>query len=525
MSRKEVWQSILTTALVGTDRQSFEAGSGPLAETLERLVVPGAAASETLLRSASALTVYRHAGSLPSSDNLPPFDASPEETLPGCSARAESFLTIILNGDYSEVLLEYLDGVRNCGRRVSESYLPALLDIGRRRTDIRPLLLAAGGERLRWLAAQNDDWSYANVGQSSQDQEDIDRAWETGSKAARLAILTVVRSKATARGRELVEKSWKQETAADRAAFVSALETGLSMDDEPFLEAALADRSVEVGRAAADILSRLTDSSYSHRMSDRARSAVRFKKRLLGGWNVEVTLPEKLDDELKADRLEEKSANRLLGERAWLLCQIVGAAPLSIWQGPGLPALTDLIQSAEKSEWANALITGWSIALKRHPDPSWLTELARHWLGRTEQTAQVLEYLPPLELFPEVAERLILDFLRTEKQPLYDKHPAFVLLSVYRLRWSIELSRAVLRSLVERLSVTGANNTDLYQLHSSIGQFALRMPAQMAQEAADVFTPKVTAGIAGWTNVIEKLVHTLQFRNEMLAAINSEEDR
>lgn len=525
MSRKEVWQSILTTALVGTDRQSFDPGSGSLGDALGRLAAPDTAASETLLKSAAALTVYRRAGSLPSENKQSVFDPCPEETLPPCSLRAESFLTIILNGDYSEVLPEYLDGVKYYGRRVSESYLPALLDIGRRRTDIRPLLLAAGGERLRWLAAQNDDWSYANIGRSTQDQEDIDRAWETGSKAARLAILTAVRTKDAMRGRELVEKSWKQEAAADRASFVSALETGLSVDDEPFLESALADRSVEVGRAAADILSRLAESHYSRRMAERARLAVRFKKRLLGGWHVEVTLPEKFDDELKADRLEEKSANRLLGERAWLLCQIVGASPLSIWLAPDFPPLTELIQSAEKSEWANALITGWSIALKRHPDPNWLAELARHWLGRTEQTAQVLEYLPPLELFPEVAERLILDFLRTEKQPLYDKHPAFVLLSVYRLRWSIDLSRAVLRSLTDRLSVTGANNADLYQLHSSIGQFALRMPAQMAQEAAEVFTPKVTAGIAGWTNAIEKLVHTLQFRNEMLAAISSGQDR
>ena len=526
MSHKVTWQSLLTTALVGTDRQSFDAAAshGALGESLSRLSTAAQKPSTLLLNAAAALAVYKRAGSLPSGDLLPAFDPCPAETLSACSNRAETFLTIMLNGDYSEVLLEYLGGVASSGRRVSEVFLPALLDIGRRRSDIRPLLVTGGGERLRWLAAQNDDWGYANVGGTAQNDDDLESAWETGSKAARLAILTSVRAKDAARGHELVEKSWKQEAAADRAAFVAGLETGLSMDDEPFLDGALADRSVEVGRAAADILSRLPLSNYSLRMAERARASVRFKRRLLGGWNVEVILPEKFDDELKADRLEEKSGNRLLGERAWLLCQIVGAAPLSIWQTSDFPPLADLIASAEKSEWANALITGWSIALKRHPDASWLTELARHWLGRTEQTAHVLEYLPPLELFPDVTENLITEFLLSEKQPLYDKHPAFVLLSVYRLRWSVDLSRAVLISLIDRLSVTGANNADLYQLHSSLGQFALRMPGEMAPEATAVFTPNVAAGIAGWTNAIDKFVQTLQFRYDMLQAIRQEQD-
>ncbi len=187
-----------------------------------------------------------------------------------------------------------------------------------------------------------------------------------------------------------------------------------------------------------------------------------------------------------------------------------------------MPALHELVTCAEKSEWANALITGWSIALKRHPDRSWLTELARHWLGRTEKTAQVLEYLPPLELFPDVAEALILEFLSTGSQPLFDKHPAFVLLSVYRLRWSAELARAVLQSLYQRLAVTGGSGSDLYQLHSSIGQFALRIPAELADEASAMLTPTAAAGIAGWNATIDRLLQTLHFRNDMLIAIGQE---
>jgi hypothetical protein len=465
---------------------------------------------------------YRRAGTLPAGAKQSPFEVSPEEALPLSSSRAESFLQIILNGDYGEVLAEYLEGVSASGRRVSEAFLPALLDIGRRRSEIRPLLLSAGGERLRWLGGLNPDWSYANVGQSGLTDDELAQVWQTGSRSARLSILSELRLRDAVRGRDLVESTWKQEASADRASFIASLATGLSMDDEPFLESALADRSVEVGRSAADVLARLSESRYAQRMAVRAQAAVCFVKEDSQEWRIAVTLPERLDDGLKADRVEEKSANRLLGERAWLLCQIVGAAPLAIWEGGHMPAIPELIKCAEKSEWANALITGWSIALKRHPDRIWLAELARHWLGRAEKTAQVLEYLPPLELFPDVAEALILEFLANGGQPLFDKHPAFVLLSVYRLKWSVELSRAVLQSLYNRLAVTGGSGSDLYQLHSSIGQFALRIPAELADEASNLLTPNAAAGIAGWNATIDRLLQTLHFRNDMLIAIGQQ---
>ena len=45
------------------------------------------------------------------------------------------------------------------------------------------------------------------------------------------------------------------------------------MDDEPFLESALDDRSREVRQQAADLLTRLPDSRLALRMAERAGPA------------------------------------------------------------------------------------------------------------------------------------------------------------------------------------------------------------------------------------------------------------
>ena len=56
--------------------------------------------------------------------------------------------------------------------------------------------------------------------------------------------------------------------------FLDSLRTGLSAEDEPFLEQALTDRSRNVRATAAELLSALPDSALAGRMSARAASCV-----------------------------------------------------------------------------------------------------------------------------------------------------------------------------------------------------------------------------------------------------------
>ena len=65
---------------------------------------------------------------------------------------------------------------------------------------------------------------------------------------------------------------------SDRARFLAALATGLTVDDDAFLEQALDDRRKEVREAALELLRRLPGSSLGRRMAERARAAVRVER-------------------------------------------------------------------------------------------------------------------------------------------------------------------------------------------------------------------------------------------------------
>src|SRR5437762_1943286 len=77
--------------------------------------------------------------------------------------------------------------------------------------------------------------------------------WETSPRAARELLLQQLRSTDPARAREQLAQTWETEGADERAAFLATFRTGLSLDDEPFLESALDDRSKVVRRTAADL--------------------------------------------------------------------------------------------------------------------------------------------------------------------------------------------------------------------------------------------------------------------------------
>src|SRR5690606_16357475 len=152
-----------------------------------------------------------------------------------------------------------------------------------------------------------------------------------------------------------------------RASFLSALASTLRPEDEEFLEQCLSDRSKGVREEAAHLLSRLSSSAFSQRMAERARRVVRY---VAGGGlitrtvaTVEVELSTDVEDALKREGLVAKAQGKL-GARGSLLSQLVGHAPLSVWNESGV-APEEWIAAAKGSDWTVALIDGWLGATER----------------------------------------------------------------------------------------------------------------------------------------------------------------
>ena len=342
------WEDLVASALVGTARRPPAIPSEPRAvvAAIDRDDPEGA-----VLKAGAALGLYRQAGVRPAVDDSPPPAPAPEERRPYCSMAAAERLDAMLAGRFRVFLGEWLRLVAGAGLLVPPDRLPALLHTG----SVDPRLQARAtdvvGERGRWLAGRNPVWAWA-----SGTADDETGTWATGSRDARRLLLARLRSVDPGRARELLALTWATETPEDRAAFLAAIATGLSMDDEPFLEAALDDRRKEVRQAAAGLLWGLPGSRLGARMAERARALVQLPA---------VRLPVAVDPAMVRDGVVVRPPAGV-GERAWWLHQLVSATPLSTWTGE--PArLVEQAPPALRQAWAEAAARQrndeWAMAL------------------------------------------------------------------------------------------------------------------------------------------------------------------
>ncbi|WP_143219756.1 DUF5691 domain-containing protein [Actinomadura sp. CNU-125] len=132
-----------------------------------------------------------------------------------------------------------------------------------------------GGAACGWRCRTPAGPTWSGPGRSGRATSRRARAaWRSGTRHRRAAYLSRLRGTDPAAARALLRESWDREPAPDRAAFLGTFAWGLSLDDEPFLEAALDDRGKDVRQLAADLLARLPGTAYGERMAERARACV-----------------------------------------------------------------------------------------------------------------------------------------------------------------------------------------------------------------------------------------------------------
>lgn len=550
--------------------QGFPAGSSGWGELVAAAVVGAGRRGvdeRALLDAAAAATVRRRAGAVPAAARTLPEPAAhdPRPRLPAAARRRLAALLADRSGsgggsrrgpapDLTELIPEWLRYAVECGYQAPPELLPALLDAARARTDLRPHVLALAGPRGLWLAERAPQWAPllrdGAAGPSLPDPRDADAVralWEEGPRAGgpgtsqvRGALFAAVRRADPAGAVELLASTWSGEKAEDRLAFVELLRTRLSLADEPFLEAALTDRSRGVRAAAADLLAGLTGSALAGRMAARVRSLA-VLDRSEDPPVIAVEAPYECDAAMQRDGVVAKPPAGV-GERSWWFGQLAAAAPLAMWTEVFDGRTPEEIVALPVADgWRPDLLAAWSRAAARQHDSAWARALlgtaptsppaeppafttgppgavpspvpapggsaggGEHVPGR--DPARLLTALPGAERAAWVAEFI----------SAHGLSEAFRLLGACAVPWPEELGRAV----VDALEIARDGGSYPWSFSGVMGlaercldpSYAVRLePLAAMHEEAEESSP----GAAGyWSEAFQRLVATLRTRAAM----------
>ena len=525
LSDLAIWSAAVNAALLGTDRAPLIAptSDGALGHAYDTLARVDADAASNLLRVAAAASAYQRCGRTPSRTQEAPPSPCPRDERPTCTPAAAALLRRILQGEHESLLRTWLVLATRHDVRAPADTLPAVLELARQDAKLRPLIRTAGGTRATWLATLNEDWAFAISGDSP---EALVSTWETGTGLARMEAFQRLRQLDPARARTLLESSWLQEDPTNRAFFVAMLAHGLSPADEPFLERALDDRRKEVRQQAAGLLGRLASSALMVRMLDRARQLVTLgKSTILQRPRIDVTPPGEADASMVRDGINPKPpAGTGVGEKAWLLAQIIGAVPPSTWSAAWSIEPDRLIRAADGHEWREPLIAGWLIATERFHDATWARAL---WDNEAVARIEPKWGAPPLEhVFTRAASAEVVDTeLRREVSARHDAlrgtHRTVIALLGLPNEWSDGLARTVAMRLKDYAGGDRVSFTGEFGMRALLERCAHAVPVSAAAAFLDGW-PDQSEVWSTWAAAVDTLSSVLRFRIDLHLAFNEE---
>ncbi|MDY6898603.1 MAG: DUF5691 domain-containing protein [Cyanobacteriota bacterium] len=505
----KIWQDLVKTAVIGTQRQQLKivTQDNQLGEVLSRLDTNDKEGS--LLSAAGTIYLYQKAGQLAAIDNKKTLDICDLDDLPYCSQVSEQHLGIMLSGEYTGFLPEWLKLLAETKKVVSPKYLPELLKLGILQHHWRKFILPVLGKRGIWLAVQNPEWNYA-VG------EDADKIWKNGSLEARKKLLKELRQSDTEKGRDKLISIWSKEKAKERASFLEVLEVGLSVDDMTFLEDTLEDRSKLVRDVAARLLAQIPESKLVQRMIERVRPLLSFDRNI-----IEVELPKKCTLEMIQDGIDESKYIPSLGEKASLLLQMLACVPPSIWSNDWKKTPAELINIIENSKWEKLFLEAWATAAIRSKDIVWSEALLKS-SAKFYQNSNRIDLIINLlgNLSCSQAQNLILDVLQKSSNtpPFNSASLAFPLLTHTPYTWSEEISRTVISSIKNSIE----NNIQInnWQFNSALENYSKKIAPSIYPEAIEILNYAESENInESVIKSIDKFLTKLKFRFDMKQAL------
>lgn len=314
----------------------------------------GAAASapSTLLSRVAVATLRARAGrrGLGQHEKVSP---CPEETRPVASATQCALLDRFVSSSDASLIEEWCTLAVERGVLVPALTAPVLLEWWARQPTRSEAVFGALGARGPWLASLNPEWKKPVA--TADIPSDADEVWQTGSGSERGALLAGVHRLDPQRALLMVQSTWGSDGAEERKRFVAVLGRSPMADFEPFLEAALDDRSKLVRQEAATALARLPSSALRTRMRERAtamvvvtagKSGLLRKSKPAG----RIEPPATFDKAWERDGIEDRAvAGR--GKRASWMMQVLSMTGLETWTETSGLSSAAFLEALRKDEY------------------------------------------------------------------------------------------------------------------------------------------------------------------------------
>lgn len=396
-----VWQHLVDAVVRGADPVAgWTDGADPnLAALLQQIAAPGPGdrpedapehrPEHSLLAAAGVLAVYRAAGrTLPRLTAGAPVESA---AAPACDPAVAALLEHVLEHAHDPLLPEVLARLQAHGVIVPARLAPQLLARFANAATLRTAVSAVVGPAGRQLAAENPAWRA--LSDAADGWDGLAALWQTADMSGRRHLVAQVRGRDPDLGRALLEVHWRQLAAQGREPLIQALETGLSMADEPFLETVLDDRAQTVRRKAAELLARLPGSRLALRMADAAPAYLAWSPAgdaasdaagdgtsdvasdtgtaAVPAAFIAVRPPESLPASLQRDgALAYTRGDRLRWQGAQL-SYIIGGVPLRHWEETWQATPDAIVAAALAGRWPRTITTGLAQAATAQHNHAW----------------------------------------------------------------------------------------------------------------------------------------------------------
>jgi hypothetical protein len=502
-----MWNKLLKVALLGTDRTELdlsllaelEANGIDTSQVPEKVLADALAYHGILHKTAAHLKEFT--GSLP-----PPVK---EDVSSVCSPKSSRHLRLILDGDFGFALAEFIENLQITQKSLPPESLPALFDRCLTEPDLWSRIEGAIGSRGHWLLQQNPAWS------PLYPQVDPD-TWPQAESEERLIIIRELRKRDPKRAIPLLENIWSEIEHREKAAFLKLLQTGLSNEDENFLEKCLDDGRKPVRKQAAALLCQIPDSALSIRLFEEAEKMLQYEQ-----GKLKIEPPTKLAKSLQRDGIETKSREYTRASQAdiWFL-QMVERIPPALWAKQYEIEVSDFITLAKRADKTKNFMKSLAQAALLHQDSDWLTALVQNWAIEQDERMwnsslgkEVLTALPET-----AANRIAIQYLERNEYLLDEHSLANQLLFLGVHAWEDRLALLLIKGFQNWIANASSFFGNMWHYKRLLKVAAFRSNPELILKFQSGWHPQSRIwGI--WEKDIEHFMRSLHFRKEMIGEL------